>query len=58
MEGTKFFLPKIAQTLDGWAKEDPPTVKKLPVEVDVVEWLVRCGMEPGADEKTRATGRD
>jgi hypothetical protein len=34
-----------------WAKDDPPTEKKLPVEVDVVEYLVKCSMAPGADSR-------
>ena len=29
--------------LAGWSKEDPPTMKKLPVEVDVSELLATAG---------------
>ena len=29
--GSKKLLPRIAQTLDGWRKEDPPPTKQLPV---------------------------
>ncbi len=32
-------LPRLAQTLDGWHKEDSPTTKQLPVEADVPELL-------------------
>jgi hypothetical protein len=39
--------------LQGWGKEDPPTEKKLPVEVDVVQHLVKCSMTPGADSRLR-----
>jgi hypothetical protein len=53
IEGTNNFIPIISQTLQGWAKDDPPTVKKLPVEIDVVEYLVKCSMAPGADSRMR-----
>jgi hypothetical protein len=53
VEGTNNFIPIISQTLQGWAKEDPPTEKKLLVETDVVEHLVKCSMAPGADSRTK-----
>lgn len=40
--------------LDGWRKEDPPTVKKLPVEFDVPELLGDMSCKPGATELDRA----
>jgi hypothetical protein len=55
-EGSNGFLVAIAETLAGFEKEDPPVMKKLPVGVDVVEYLVKLGMEPGAEEKVLATG--
>ena len=42
--------------LDGWSKEDPPTLKKLPVEADVPELLAKQGLMPNADERTKAVG--
>jgi hypothetical protein len=36
--GTKF-LPRLSQMMDGFRKEDPPTSKNLPVEVDIPELL-------------------
>ena len=42
--------------LDGWSKADPPTVKKLPVEVDIPEFLANVGRCEGASEKDRAVG--
>jgi hypothetical protein len=39
--GSKILLPRIAQTLDGWRKEDPPTTKQLPVEADIPELLAK-----------------
>jgi hypothetical protein len=53
VEGTNNFIPIISQTLQGWGKTDPPTEKKLPVEVDVIEHLVKCSMAPGADSRVR-----
>jgi hypothetical protein len=31
---------RIQQTLDGWRHADPPTQKKLPIELDVPEYLI------------------
>ena len=42
--------------MDGWIREDPPTMKKLPVESDVPELLVTRGQRPEATEKERAIG--
>ena len=54
--GLNSFLPRIADTLKGWAKEDPQVQKKLPVEADVVEYLVKCGLAPGATARERCVG--
>ena len=48
--------PRLRQTLDGWEKEDPPTTKKLPAEVDIPELLAKVGQEPGASEREKAVG--
>jgi hypothetical protein len=48
VRGSKEFLPCLAQLLDGWKKEDPPSKKTLPVEVDVPELLVEWGLQSGA----------
>jgi hypothetical protein len=42
--------------LDGFRKEDPPTQKKLPVEVDVPELLCMLGLMSGATALASATG--
>lgn len=42
--------------LEGWRKKDEPVMKKLPVEVDVPEYLVKLGLVPGASGLVRATG--
>jgi hypothetical protein len=42
--------------LDGFRKADPPTVKQLPVEADVPEFLVKRGLAPDARELDHAIG--
>ena len=42
--------------LDGWWKEDPPTLKQLPVEVDMPEFLAAAGRKPEALELVKAVG--
>jgi hypothetical protein len=39
----------------GWKKEDPPTMKKLPVGIDVPEYISLCSLRPTATEHDRAT---
>ena len=36
-------VERLQQMMDGFRKEDPPTLKKLPVEVDVPEQMARMG---------------
>ena len=50
------FLPRLQEMFEGWHKEDPPTMKKLPVEADIPEQLVEVGMAKGVTEKERAVG--
>ena len=42
--------------LDGFRKADPPTMKQLPVEADVPEYLVKLGRDPEARELDGAIG--
>jgi hypothetical protein len=42
--------------LAGWRKEDPPTIKKLPVAIDVPELLSKIGMRKDANELDKAIG--
>eukprot|EP00956_Cyclotella_meneghiniana_P025446 scaffold53123_cov73-Cyclotella_meneghiniana.AAC.1 len=56
VQGSKDFIPVIAQTLAGWRKEDPPVQKKMPVEADVPEYLAEAGRLPEANELGRAVG--
>lgn len=54
--GSEKLLPRLQQMLDGFRKTDPPTVKQLPVEADVPEFLVKRGLEPDAREIDAAIG--
>ena len=38
--GSDKLAPRLQQMIDGWEREDPPTLKKLPVEADVPELIV------------------
>ena len=39
VQGKKTLVPRLAQMMKGWRKEDPPTKKQLPVGIDVPEFL-------------------
>jgi hypothetical protein len=42
--------------LEGWKKEDPPTMKQLPVEADVPEYLCLLGNSPSATKLEAVVG--
>jgi hypothetical protein len=54
--GSDKFLPALQVMIDGFAKEDPPTRKMLPVESDVPELLVEMGYSKSGTAHTRAVG--
>ena len=54
--GSDKFAPRLAEMLTGWSKEDPATVKKMPVEADVPELLAEQAQRRGASELVRAIG--
>ena len=56
VKGTDKFVPRLQQTLEGWAKSDPPTMKKLPVEADIPEQILKWCLLPGATSLMWATG--
>ena len=56
VKGTDKFVPRLHQTLEGWAKSDPPTMKKLPVEADIPEQILKWCLLPGATSLMWATG--
>ena len=49
-------VPRLAHIMEGWRKEDPPTKKKLPVGIDVPEFLAEMGMEKNATEMVKVVG--
>jgi hypothetical protein len=54
--GSEKFLPALQIMLDGYTKADPPTQKKLPVEVDVPELLVEMGYGKSESIQSQAIG--
>lgn len=52
---TKRLFP-LQLMLDGWRKHEPPTIKKLPVEVDIPEYLADEGRLPNAPPLIAAVG--
>jgi hypothetical protein len=48
------FIPLLQQTFDGWRNEDGPVKKKLRVEADVAEWLIKCAYQPGGKPFNKA----
>jgi hypothetical protein len=54
--GQKSYLPRISQMLDGFKKDDPATVKKMPCTIDLPECMAKWGMEELATEKDKAVG--
>ena len=54
--GSEKYLPRLQEMIAGWIKADPATKKKLPVEVDIPEFLVQQGLATGADQRTQAIG--
>jgi hypothetical protein len=54
--GSKKFLPCLQELLDRYRLEDPPTEKKLPVEVDVPELLFDMGYGPNETTLGQAVG--
>ena len=54
--GSKELVPRLGQTLDGWRKTDGLVMKKLPVEVDVPNYLVKVGLAAGSTDFTKGVG--
>ena len=55
-QGEKTLVPLLAKMMEGWRKEDPPTKKKIPVGIDVPEFLAELGMEKYSTEMVKAVG--
>ena len=55
-QGEKSLVPRLAQTMEGCRKEDPPTKKKLPVVIGVRDVLVELGIAKDATEMVKVVG--
>ena len=53
---TNKLTPRLQQIMDAFQKADPPTVKKLPVEVDVPKTLAKKALAKGATELEATVG--
>lgn len=56
IHGSDKLIPRLSQMLDSWRKEDPPTQKKLPIEVDIPEYIAMQASHPSAMEAERTMG--
>ncbi len=56
LPGSDKLLPRLAQMIDGWRKANPPTIKKLPVESDIPEFIAELGTLPNATTLDQAIG--
>jgi hypothetical protein len=56
VDGSDKLAPRLSQMMAGFGKKDGPTEKKLPVEVDVPELLVKVGLLEGALEIIKCIG--
>ncbi len=54
LDTTDKLVPRLAQMLTGWRKLDPPTLKKLPVAIDIPEFLAALGTSQGANALDQA----
>ena len=56
LDNSDKLLPRLSQMLDGMRREDPPTMKKLPVESDVPQFLSDLSRTPAASPLDHAIG--
>jgi hypothetical protein len=54
ISGSEKLLPRVQIMLDGYGKEDPVTIKKLPVQLDVPELLVTMAYNCSGTVKDKA----
>ena len=54
LAGRDNYLPRIAQMFDGFKKDDPPMVKKLPYTINLPEKMSSWGLAKGATELENA----
>ena len=56
LDNSDKLIPRLSQMLDGMRRDDPPTLKKLPVEADVPQFLVSLGRTATASPLDHAIG--
>ena len=56
VKGSKNYVPWIQQMLEGFEKDNPAKQKKLPVEVDIPNYLAEVGRDTEASELAKAMG--
>ena len=49
-KGDKYLVPRMAQNMEGWRKEEPTTKKKLLMRIDVLEFLSDLSMAKDSTE--------
>ena len=52
--GSNNYLHPTQVMLDGWKKNDPPTMKKLSIKVNIPEYLIQMAMDTNAGESQKA----
>ena len=45
--------PRLVQMMNGFEKEDPPTEKKLPIEIDIPEYIAKGKSQCGAAQQSK-----
>ena len=55
IHGSDKLAPRLQQMMDGYYKLDPPTGKKLPVEVDTPEHIAAGKTQANAMKRTKNT---
>jgi len=55
IKGSDKLLPRLQIMLDGYGKEDPATIKKLPVQADVPELLVSTAYQGSGTARDKAS---
>ena len=55
-KGDKYLVPRMAQNMEGWRKEEPTTKKKLLMRIDVLEFLSDLSMAKDSTEVVKSVG--
>ena len=55
-QGEKTLVPRLAQMMEGWKKEDPSAKKTISVGIDVPAFLEELGMEKDVTKMLKSVG--